>query len=135
MSSARWSRVRVREDRDDPDLGGAMPTLEGTASSIVRAGAQTGANIKRVLSFGREDRKPAATGEGRDRSVSEPVVDASGWGSLSPADAFGRLLAILQAVGLTYIRLKLGMLCRKFRGMAGDTFLTDVPRRPASCGC
>ena len=63
------------------------------------------------------------------------AVDASGWGSLSPADAFGRLLAILQAVGLTYIRLKLGMLCRKFRGMAGDTFLTDVPRRPASYGC
>eukprot|EP01051_Picozoa_sp_SAG22_P018723 SAG22_NODE_3237_length_1840_cov_1.705342_3_plen_351_part_00 len=63
------------------------------------------------------------------------AMDASGWGGLSPEDAFGRLLAVLQAVGLTYIRLKLGMLCRKFRGMPGITFLTDVPRRPSSYGC
>eukprot|EP01052_Picozoa_sp_SAG31_P043487 SAG31_NODE_7259_length_1740_cov_2.501523_2_plen_307_part_00 len=63
------------------------------------------------------------------------AMDASGWGDLSPEDAFGRLLAVLQAVGLTYIRLKLGMLCRKFRGMPGITFLTDVPRRPSSYGC
>ena len=58
------------------------------------------------------------------------AADATGWGGLPPEAAFERLRGVLGAVGLSYVRLKLGLLCRSFRGEPGDAFLLDVPRRP-----